>query len=68
MIIAMTAPTIRPQTPYLIFPSVSGFIDNTSLNYVVMFLSTITLRPMAWLRSSAPAGTRPFFPYEDHFK
>src|SRR3990170_432329 len=30
MIIAMTAPRIRPQTPYLTFTSVSGFIDITS--------------------------------------
>jgi hypothetical protein len=28
----MTAPQIRPQTPNLTFPAVSGFID-TSLNY-----------------------------------
>jgi hypothetical protein len=31
MTIAMTAPTIRPQTPYLIFPAVSGFIDNSDI-------------------------------------
>jgi len=30
MIIAMTAPQIRPHTPYLIFAAVSGFIDKTS--------------------------------------
>jgi hypothetical protein len=30
MIIAMTAPQIRPHTPYLIFAVVSGFIDKTS--------------------------------------
>src|SRR5439155_24867555 len=30
MIIAMTAAHIRPQTPYLIFAAVSGFIDTTS--------------------------------------
>jgi len=35
MIIAMTAPAIRLQTPYLIFPAVSVFIDNTPLNYIV---------------------------------
>jgi hypothetical protein len=31
MVIAMTAPRIRPQTPCLTFSAVSGFIDNTSL-------------------------------------
>jgi hypothetical protein len=29
MIIAMTAPPIRPQTPYLIFAALSGFIART---------------------------------------
>src|SRR5260370_32847544 len=29
-IIAMTAPQIRPQTPYLTFAAVSSFIDKTS--------------------------------------
>jgi hypothetical protein len=33
MMIAMAAPQIRPQIPNLTFPAVSGFIDNTSLNY-----------------------------------
>src|SRR5260370_39018554 len=31
MVIAMTAPRIRPQTPYLTLSAVSGFIDNASL-------------------------------------
>ena len=35
MIIAMIAPQTSPQTPNLIFPAFSGFIDNTSLNYAV---------------------------------
>src|SRR2546427_13035081 len=30
MIIAMTTPQIRPQTPYFIFAAASGFIDKTS--------------------------------------
>src|SRR5258705_4999769 len=30
MIIEMTAPQIRPQTPYFTFAAVSGFIDKTS--------------------------------------
>jgi len=33
----MTAPQIRPQTPYLTFPAVTGFID-TSLNYGDIFV------------------------------
>jgi hypothetical protein len=37
MIIEMTAPTIIPQTPNLIFPAVSGFIDHTPLNYGNIF-------------------------------
>jgi hypothetical protein len=64
MIIAMTAPQTRPQPPYLIFPAFSGFIDNTSLNYVVIFLPVMTLRRMSWIRSSALAV---FFEYEDCF-
>src|SRR5206468_4071018 len=32
MIIAITAPQIRPQTPYFTFAAVSGFIDTTLLN------------------------------------
>src|SRR5216684_7215095 len=31
MVIAMTAPIIRPQTPYLTLSAVSGFIDNAAL-------------------------------------
>jgi hypothetical protein len=46
MIIAMTAPQISPQTPNLIFPAFSGFIDNTFMNYVVIFLPVMTLLPM----------------------
>jgi hypothetical protein len=30
MIMAMTAPQIRPHTPYFIFAALSGFIDKTS--------------------------------------
>jgi hypothetical protein len=64
MIIAMTAPPIRPQTPYLIFPAVSVFTDNTSMNYIVIFLPVMTLRRMRWVRSSALAV---FFGYESRF-
>src|SRR5438309_8667848 len=32
MIIAMTAPQIRPQTPNLTLPAVSGFIEQPPLN------------------------------------
>jgi hypothetical protein len=43
----MTDPQIRPQTPNLIFPAVSGFIDHTSflketVRVNVCFLSEMT--------------------------
>ena len=33
----------------------SGFIENTSLNYIVIFLPVMTLRRMSWMRSSVLA-------------
>jgi len=37
------------------FPAVSSFIDNTSPNYIVIFLLVMTLRCMGWKRSPALA-------------
>jgi hypothetical protein len=54
MIIAMIAPQTRPQPPYLIFPAFSGFIDNTSLNYVVIFLPVMTYRRYEFNEVIAP--------------
>jgi hypothetical protein len=39
----MTAPQIRPHTPYFTFPAVTGFIDHPSLLACTLNKATVVL-------------------------